>query len=295
MDEAGNALYFPAMNDPARSIPVWQLYGEDSPFPDLLHIERIADRAAGLDWRIAPHRHLHLHQIFLIRSGLVQLTMDGRVPQIVPPAVVNIPRGTVHGFAFSAGTDGFVLTLPAGEFPDVLADPAETAPYLARAFVAAPPEGLSASFAGLAEVHGGPGALRRPRLRAGALAICCAAAGVAPRTQAPGAPGDPRFARFEALVRRELASGWGLPDYARALGLSERQLRRLCRERTGLSAHRFADSLRMQEACRMLAYTRMQVQEVGFALGHDDPAYFSRVFRRRIGMSPARYRARLNG
>ena len=54
-------------------IPTWQLYGEASPFPDLLHIERIVDRAAGQDWVIAPHRHVNLHQIFLIRSGVVAL------------------------------------------------------------------------------------------------------------------------------------------------------------------------------------------------------------------------------
>ena len=59
-------------------IPTWQLYGEASPFPDLLHIERIVDRAAGQDWVIAAHRHVNLHQIFLIRSGVVALSLDGQ-------------------------------------------------------------------------------------------------------------------------------------------------------------------------------------------------------------------------
>jgi AraC-like DNA-binding protein len=37
----------------------------------------------------------------------------------------------------------------------------------------------------------------------------------------------------------------------------------------------------------------MRVQDVGFALGYDDPAYFARVFRRATGLSPGDYRARL--
>jgi AraC family transcriptional activator of pobA len=37
----------------------------------------------------------------------------------------------------------------------------------------------------------------------------------------------------------------------------------------------------------------MQVQEVGFALGIDDPAYFARAFRRVLGMSASDYRRRL--
>ena len=121
MDEPGYFRYFPAMEPALTPIPAWQLYGEDSPFPDILHIERIVDRAEGLHWRIAPHRHLHLHQVFLILSGEVRLTMDGRQAEAAPPVVMNIPRGTVHGFEFSAGTEGFVLTLPAANFPDLFA------------------------------------------------------------------------------------------------------------------------------------------------------------------------------
>jgi AraC-like DNA-binding protein len=43
----------------------------------------------------------------------------------------------------------------------------------------------------------------------------------------------------------------------------------------------------------MLAYTRDSVQGVGFALGFDDPAYFSRFFQRGTGLAPSVYRARL--
>ncbi|MDP3338782.1 helix-turn-helix domain-containing protein [Frigidibacter sp.] len=283
------------MIDSAHVIPAWQLYGEDSPFPDLLHIERIVDRAAGLDWRIAPHRHVHLHQMFLIRSGRARLTIDGAAQDMACPAVANIPRGVVHGFAFSAGTDGYVLTLPAADFPELFVDPAETAPLLARAFIAPAPEDMQAPFAQLAALHHGPGALRRLRLRAGAVSLCCTLAELAPHAPGTHTPGDPRIARFEALIRRELASGWTLGDYAHALAISERQLRRLCTGQTGLSAHGFLETIRLREACRMLAYTRMQVQEVGFALGFDDPAYFTRTFRRGMGLAPGLYRKRLDG
>ena len=69
----------------------------------------------------------------------------------------------------------------------------------------------------------------------------------------------------------------------------------MCLTLTGLSAHALIETTRLREACRLLAYTRMQVQEVGFATGFDDPAYFARAFRRGMGLSPGDYRARLNG
>ena len=63
MDKRDNEWHFADMNtaSPPFFIPNWSLYGESRTFPDVLHIERLTDRAAGLDWQIAPHRHLHLH------------------------------------------------------------------------------------------------------------------------------------------------------------------------------------------------------------------------------------------
>jgi AraC-like DNA-binding protein len=37
------------------------------------------------------------------------------------------------------------------------------------------------------------------------------------------------------------------------------------------------------------------VQEIGWAVGHADPSYFSRSFRRLTGQSPQDYRRGLNG
>jgi AraC family transcriptional activator of pobA len=292
MDDMPKDWYFPAMEKTATPIPSWQLYGEQSPFPDLLHIEAIVDRAAGLDWQIAPHRHLYLHQVFLIQSGEVRLSIDGKPQHGKTPLLMNLPRGHVHGFAFSAGTVGHVLTLPAGDFPELFGPQTETQAALERAFVASG-AGLSPVFEELARLHAVQGPLRRLRLRAAAVTLCCAVAELGGLERPQVLPGDTRIARFEELIRTHLADGWQLSDYASALRMSERHLRRMCLATTGVSAHGFVEATRMLEACRLLAYTRMQVQEVGFALGIDDPAYFARAFRRVLGMSASDYRRRL--
>lgn len=270
-------------------IPTWQLYGEASPFPDLLHIERIVDRAAGQDWVIAPHRHVNLHQIFLIRSGVVALSLDGQRRTPAPPVVINIPPGTVHDFTFAAGTEGHVLTLPPADFPELFGQ--EMAALL-RAFDA-DGAGLEAMMDAIAARHADSGPLRRLRLRAAAIDLCCA---VSERGEgAMDAVALSHIPQLEALIRAHLADGWQVTDYAQALRLSDRHLRRLCLEATGLSTHGFIAATRLREACRLLAYTRMQVQEVGFALGFDDPAYFVRVFRQGMNLSPTEYRRKIAG
>lgn len=268
-------------------IPTWQLYGEASPFPDLLHIERIVDRAEGQDWVIAPHRHVNLHQIFLIRAGVVDLSLDGQRSQPVPPVLINVPPGCVHAFTFAAGTEGHVLTLPPADFPELFG---QEMPALLRPFDM-PGAGVEPLMDRIAARHAESGPLRRLRLRAAAIELCCEVAERAGSTAE--ATALPHIPQLEALIRAHLADGWQVTDYARALGLSDRHLRRLCLEATGLSTHGFIAATRLREACRLLAYTRMQVQEVGFALGFDDPAYFVRVFRQGTGLAPTEYRLKV--
>ena len=290
MDGSAKFWHFPAM----AAIPAWQLYGEETLFPDLLHIESIPDRAAGLEWRIAPHRHLQLHQVFLLLSGRIAMVFDGVAHAIDPPALVNMPHGAVHGFHFSAGTEGFVLSLPLAVFPDLFGTAAEPAAASARAFVTTAPPDAAALFSDLSAEHARTQPYRRTALRALAAAVLVMVLRAAPDAMVQS-HADPRLARFTAMVAAHLRDSWGVADYAKALGLSPRHLGRLCREGTGQSVQAFVMAERLREACRLLAYTSLPVQGIAFHLGFDDPAYFSRVFRRGTGTAPRAYRARFDG
>jgi AraC family transcriptional activator of pobA len=55
---------------------------------------------------------------------------------------------------------------------------------------------------------------------------------------------------------------------------------------------RLIDARVMREARRNLAYTNLSVSTIAYTLGFTDPAYFSRVFTRALGLSPRAFRAR---
>ena len=277
-------------------IPAWQLYGEDRAFPDVLHVERIVDRAAGLDWRIAPHRHMHLHQIFLMLDGKAEVTLDGRKMDMALPMLLNLPRGVAHGFDFSAGMEGYVLTLPVQELPELFGPEAETLRPLSRPFAAKAGAAMSAAFDALAQEHGARLPFRRPRLKSLAVQFISdllrlpeAMDGLAPQ------PGDPRVQRFLDLVDTQFREGRSVEAYGRALGVSARHLSRLCKMSTGLSAQEAIGAATFREACSLLVYTRMSVASVGYAVGFGDPSYFTRAFQRHLGLSPTQYRARFEG
>lgn len=292
MDAAHKFWHYPAMTE--AKIPDWQLYGEVSAFPDILHVERIVDRAAGLDWTIGAHRHLHLHQLFLLTSGTITLTLDGAATEILPPAIINIPRGTVHSFTFSAGTEGYVLTVPAHDFPDVFTPPSETASTLAQRFTLPADPALCQRFQTIAAVHGGNPTFRRSLLRAETSALMAQVSEKAHVTHADPVSIDPRIQRFAAMVRDRISQRFSLQDVARALNMSPRHLSRLCRSETGMSAQRYFEAQKMREACRLLVYTRMSAQQIAYQLGFEDPSYFSRVFLRNFQFSPNAYRSRFD-
>lgn len=113
-------------------------------------------------------------------------------------------------------------------------------------------------------------------------------------TRAHGA-GRPRpdsiTARFTALVDRDFRKEHRVAAYAAGLGVTPGHLTLLCKTALGLTAGAVIHQRLAAEAKRLLLFTETPVADIGFALGFDDPAYFSRFFRRLAGVSPRRYRS----
>jgi transcriptional regulator GlxA family with amidase domain len=86
------------------------------------------------------------------------------------------------------------------------------------------------------------------------------------------------------------AEALGPTDVARALGISYAALRRRFRSHTGFSLQEYAIAVRLRRAKELLYAGEHSVAEVAAACGFADPYYFTRLFTRRVGMSPSRFR-----
>ncbi|WID96706.1 helix-turn-helix domain-containing protein [Bosea vestrisii] len=285
------------------SVPAYWLYDEprDQRFPDALHIERISARSAPRDWRIEPHRHQDMAQFFLIATGGGLVRIDGDEHQLAPSTVLLLPPLAIHEFRFEPGTEGFVASVATSTLtPLIEADPALGA-VLGEVFVdrRGPNDGsivelAAAMEAALAEFGRNRGS-REPALAAHARLIAIWFARTA-RSHAVANNGasDGRAAlvrRFIERVESHFHTHEPLDAYARALSVTGPHLTRVCREVLGHSAMRVIQGRLMIEARRDLVYTRSPVSQVAFRLGFSDPAYFSRFFATRAGVSPSEYRA----
>lgn len=80
-------------------------------------------------------------------------------------------------------------------------------------------------------------------------------------------------------------------DLARHCHLSQRHLRRIFRERLGTTVTAEIRNRKMRHAASLLMTPELSVAEVGYRVGIDDPAHFSRTFKKVYGESPRQFRA----
>lgn len=62
---------------------------------------------------------------------------------------------------------------------------------------------------------------------------------------------------------------------------------------TGISPLKHFIELKMEHACFLLEQTSLSMSEIATQLGYDDALYFSRVFRKILGLAPSAYRKTL--
>ena len=72
--------------------------------------------------------------------------------------------------------------------------------------------------------------------------------------------------------------------------VSDAYLRRLFKKHCGLSPAGYVLHRRMELAKKLLTEQACTVADVAIAVGYRDPLYFSRLFRRQVGLSPTQYR-----
>jgi len=103
---------------------------------------------------------------------------------------------------------------------------------------------------------------------------------------------DPLLAAVAAYVDEHLASA-SSASVCRAVGLSERTLRRRCGEAFGMPWNVYLVQCRMLRAASMLAATDSSVVDVATAVGFESASSFARAFRRWMGETPSSYRRQM--
>ena len=95
--------------------------------------------------------------------------------------------------------------------------------------------------------------------------------------------------RIVRYMSAHLDKNLTLQDLSDQFGLSRSYISAIFQKYTSHSPIDFYIRLRMKEACKLLRSFDTRVQEAASALGYNDPYYFSRIFKKVIGVSPREY------
>ncbi len=275
-------------------IPRFSLYGEQSAQTELVHIEYIETRSRARDWHIGTHTHAGLFQILFLLGGEVRATIDGEVWRQSAPVAITIHPSVVHGFDFSPEAHGYVLTVEQNLLFSTQSD------LYSALFV----EPLAIDLDGQARIEGllqqliaeaasqqQGHTLMLEWLARSALLLLVRVHAESRLADHSGRSDFELFSRFRTEVEERFKQQWQIGQYAELLRVTPTRLSRLCLRLSGKSAFDMIQDRIMLEACRKLTYVPGSIASIAYQLGFEDPAYFSRLFKKRTGQTPKEFRA----
>lgn len=278
------------------------LYGDNNCtfLPDFLHCELLETRSGIYNWEIKQHIHTQLCQIFLLEAGECLLTIGNEPRQLHTPCLLWIPENTLHGFHFSPDSQGVVITFSASlleqqfknathilmalsKFQWLIADnepkKLDTVRYLIQKTRTEfhgylPARGMViASWLGLLFVE----IFRFSDVQKDTIASL-----------------DRNlvyFQQYQRLIRHFSLTPKTISQYAAELNITPVHLNRVCQAVAEKSSSQVLQAYILAEAERYLKYTSYSISEIAYLLKFENPCYFTRLFKKNVGISPKIFRA----
>lgn len=285
----------------ARKILNYGLYGEeDGPFlPDFVHCELLETRSQTYNWEIQPHLHTQLCQLFLIETGEVVLNRHDQLMNLPVPCLLLIPENTLHGFSYPTSATGRVLTLSVS-FLDALFKASPDVLRVLGELQIIPAQQQPEAFNKISALIGTlydelieelPERNRVLQAQLNLLFIeLYRLSGQPIETYRSEDRSLNHYTDFQRLIRKSYRSKWSLSQYADHLNITPVHLNRICQAVAGKSASQVLQDHIVTVAKRYLKHTSYSVSEIAFLLNFEHPGYFTRLFRKNVGVSPKAFR-----
>ncbi|PQA87677.1 helix-turn-helix domain-containing protein [Hyphococcus luteus] len=277
------------------------LYGEAPGQTGLehIHIEDIKARARLYDWTITPHAHADLWQFIHIEKGRAEATVENGYMRLGDHSVLSIPNGVVHGFEFETDTIGWVLSietrlLETQTFAQARKLLVRNGFHVTKLDLKPPHSEESGVF--FRRLHDEFAHMRQARsamldsLTNALLILLMREARQGKSDDADASQATGLLAAYRDLINQRFREHLSVVAYASALGVSQSRLARACRRLAGQSPAALINARLLLEAQRNLHFTEASAAQIAIDLGFQDPAYFSRFFKRMTGLTPREYR-----
>ncbi|HEU0137480.1 MAG TPA: helix-turn-helix transcriptional regulator [Flavobacterium sp.] len=249
-----------------------------------------------------PHKHdFYATMIFTKGSGIHEI--DFRSYDVRPGSIFLLMPGQTHHWELSADADGIIffhtqeyyethyINQPLRDFP--FFSSAQNIPVLR--FNGQLMHDFELLFKKVLEVNENIGVKKTPLL----LSIISQIYIELQRSMDPDANADTirphnyqnQFRRFETLVEQHYRTERSAAQYASWMNMSAKHLNRIAQAVLNKSTTEVITDRVVLEAKRMLIYAHNNFNETARQLGFDDYAHFSKIFKKKTGMTPTYFSA----
>lgn len=97
-------------------------------------------------------------------------------------------------------------------------------------------------------------------------------------------------ANATSYINENYAKDISLDELSRELNLSPYYLSKLFKEEVGVTFMEYLTNLKIERAKELLSESMLTMKEICVEIGYADPNYFSRIFKKTVGMTPTEFR-----
>ena len=267
---------------------------------DGFQIDRVESITRDVEEAISMGTHRDDHYIFLMQErGYNRFMVDFSHFIMEGSTIFYVLPGQVHCYLETKQeTSGWFVALDTGRVPEILRTVLED-PLLVRRPMGVTAEGwdtLSQCLQLLYTISRREGHSVYNRQAVHGLLDTFVALFTALFTERPGTametPTRPVMITqsFRRLLLQQYKVNKSPIEYANALNISLSYLNEVVKATTGQSVSTLIQQEVVLEAKRLLFHSGCSVKEIAHALGYEDHAYFSRLFKKAVGSTPGEFR-----
>lgn len=251
--------------------------------------------------RIGRPAQRWFHHALLLTGGQIRLVRKEGAVTIAGPAIAFFPPSMEETITVAAGSRGYLVGVSPEIIGEAIGEHAESAALRAFSADFSVNEALEPACLGeMIPLFEGALAELATEGRASRMVLSAYMRLVLmtiwrlqrfPVAQERQASAGSILQRFRQSVEIGFRRHRTIADYAAELGITTDRLHSICQRMLSRSPIELVHDRLVQEAKQRLERSARDVQEISYSLGFRDPGNFSHFFKRKTGISPARYRA----
>jgi AraC family transcriptional regulator, transcriptional activator of pobA len=278
------------------------LYGDNnnSPMLEFIHSEALESRSKMYNWEIKEHLHTDLAQLFVIEKGEGILISEKTETKITGPSMIYIPTNTLHGFVFRDNVEGEVITFADSYLENNFKNNQRIVFDLSR-LQCFNFENESIEFRQITTLKqmiikelSEENIEKRTFIYALFQTLFLVIFRINQKQKSITEVTDNKtlayFQTFQKSIKQGFSETKTISQYAKEIGITTMHLNRVCKSIVNKSPIQIIHEKVVSEAKKYLLNTTYSISEISYFLNFNDPAYFTRLFKKNVGVSPSDFR-----